>query len=237
VRVLVDAGLSARDLGRRLDACGVVPESIAFILLSHEHNDHTRGVERFSRIHGVPVACTGPTLAAMDLSPVHLARWIPVETGVIAEIESVLVDSFPVPHDAADPVGFVLESGDVRVGLATDLGHATTLVTERLRGCHVLVIEANHDPGMLREGPYPWHLKQRVGGRLGHLSNPETASLLRKVADDGCRAVVLAHLSEKNNTHALARTAASRALADAGNVRVEMRVARQRRPSAPVIVG
>ena len=130
----------------------------------------------------------------------------------------------------------MLEARGVRVGFATDLGHVTTLVAERLRGCNAMVVEFNHDPVMLRDGPYPWQLKQRVAGRLGHLSNSEAAGLLRRAAGDDCRGVVLAHLSEKNNTHALARAEAARALADAGRRRVELRVARQRRPTAELVL-
>ncbi len=235
-RVLVDAGLSARDLERRLRAVGIEPGSIAAILLSHEHHDHARGAERFSVRHRVPVACSRSTLAAMNLSHVHLAGFVPLETGTPRVIDGVEIVPFAVPHDAADPVGFVVGGEGVRVGIATDLGQATTLVRERLRGCHILVVEANHDEHMLLDGPYPWHLKQRVGGSLGHLSNAESAEMLRDAVDDRCQAVVLAHLSEKNNTPALARAAAARALAEAGRHRIQMRVATQTRPATPVVL-
>jgi phosphoribosyl 1,2-cyclic phosphodiesterase len=121
--------------------------------------------------------------------------------------------------------------------VATDLGHATTLVVERLRGCEALIVESNHDQRMLRDGPYPWHLKQRVAGRMGHLSNDEAASLIRAAAGPDCRAVVLAHLSEKNNTPELARGAAARALESVGARRVTMRVAQGRRPTPAVELG
>ncbi len=233
-RWLVDAGLSARDLAARLEGVGVAPPGLSGILVTHEHHDHARGLERFSTRHRVPVFSGYRTLEALNLSPRHLAAWHPLETGAIHDLGDVAVSPFPVPHDAEDPVGFVLESRGVRVGVTTDLGHVTALVVERLRGCHVLVVEANHDGGMLERGPYPWPLKQRVGGRLGHLSNDEAAGLLARAADDACRAVILAHLSENNNTAALARRAASTALADAGRRRVEMRVAERRRPTAAV---
>jgi phosphoribosyl 1,2-cyclic phosphodiesterase len=145
-----------------------------------------------------------------------------------------MVDPFSVPHDAANPVGFVLAADGVRVGIATDLGHATNLVVQRLRGCHVLVVEANHDDDMLVRGPYPWALKQRISGRLGHLSNEEAATLLVAVADDDCQAVILAHLSESNNTAALARKAVASALARAGRHRYAMRVAERRLPTPAV---
>jgi len=234
--LLIDAGLAARDLALRLAAVGVVPERVTAILMSHEHHDHARGVERFSVRHRVPVLSTPETLAALNLAPRHLAAWHPFDPGTAFEIEEVRVDPFAVPHDAENPVGFVLEGSGVRVGVATDLGHATTLVIERLTGCHALLVEANHDDDLLARGPYPWALKQRIGGRLGHLSNNEAARLLSLVAGDDCSAVILAHLSEKNNAPALARARVASELARAGRRRYEMRVADRRKPTAEVVL-
>ena len=124
----------------------------------------------------------------------------------------------------------------MRVGIAVDLGHATTLVRERLRGCEVLMIESNHDEVMLRDGPYPWHLKQRVRGRMGHLSNHEAAALLRRTVEEDCRAVVLAHLSLKNNTRRLVRSTAETALSGSRGKRVQMRIASARAITPPVIL-
>ncbi len=235
-RVLVDAGIAARTLAERLRAVGVEPSSISAILISHEHHDHACGVARFSSRERVPVLSTHETLEALELSPAHLAEWRPIEPGRKVDLGTVAVDAFEIPHDAARPVGFVVEGEGVRVGIATDLGHATTVVIERLRGCHVLVLEANHDDAMLQNGPYPWHLKQRVGGRMGHLSNEEAARVVERVTDDACRGVVLAHLSERNNTPTLARDAVARALARAGHRRVEMRIAAARRPTPPLVL-
>lgn len=236
IRLLVDAGLSARGLTARLEAIGVAPTSLTAVVLTHEHGDHARGVERFSNQHRVPVICGAKTLAALDLSPRHLAAWQPLPEAEPLDLGEVRLEAFPVPHDAAHPVGLVIHGEGLRVGIATDLGHMTTLVLERLRGCHVLMVEANHDDALLRDGPYPWHLKQRVSGRLGHLSNHEAAELLSQAADDACRAVVLAHLSERNNTPALARQVCSQALARAGRQRIEMRLARASHPTPPVVL-
>jgi phosphoribosyl 1,2-cyclic phosphodiesterase len=233
-RLLIDAGLSARALGQRLEAVGVSPASVDAILLSHEHSDHTRGAEIFSKKHGATVVCSVETLEAMDRSPRHYQGWMALPDGVALEIGDVTVDHFPIPHDAARPVGFRLRAEGLCVGVATDLGHATTLVIERLRGCHMLMIESNHDEEMLRNGPYPWQLKQRVSGRMGHLSNDETAALIREVVSEDCGAVVLAHLSEKNNTPELARRCAASALARAGARRAAMRVASAVRPTPAV---
>lgn len=223
-RLLVDAGLSAKELACRLEAAGADPAKIDGVLLSHEHVDHTRGVDRFSRKHGVPVFCSVDTLEAMDRSPVHFASWHPLAQGECLDLGTVTVEPFPVPHDAVRPVGFVLRAEGLQVGIATDLGHVTAEVVERLRGCDVLMIESNHDDRMLMEGPYPWHLKRRVSGMYGHLSNREAAAVLLDTVRAGCRAVVLAHLSEKNNTPELARRAADAALG-AARMEVQLRVA------------
>lgn len=233
MRLLVEAGLSCRQLARRLEAVGVDPHRIDGLLLSHEHADHARGAERFSVTYGVPLICSIQTLEALDGSPAHFAGWHPLGPE-ICDLGGIRVESFPVPHDAAAPLGFVLHGEGLRIGIATDLGHATTLVRERLRGCHLLMIEANHDDRMLRDGPYPWPLKQRVAGRLGHLSNREAAQILVETVDGECQAVVLAHLSEHNNTPALARQAAGRALACGPGKRVALRVAVADRPT-PVV--
>jgi len=230
-RLLVDAGLSARELGRRLGQISVPPATVDGILLSHEHNDHARGAERFSRLHGIPVICSVETLEAMDRSPTHFAAWQPLAPGLKLALGEIEIESFPVPHDAADPLGFVLHGAGVRVGIATDLGHVSTLVVERLRGCQVLMIESNHDDRMLQQGPYSWQLKQRVSGRLGHLSNREAAALLHETVDEECRTVVLAHLSEKNNTRELAQRSARSAI---GHRRPEIRVAMPDAPMRPV---
>jgi phosphoribosyl 1,2-cyclic phosphodiesterase len=236
-RLLVDAGLAARTLARRLAAIGVEPRTLAGILVSHEHGDHASGVERFSTRFGVPVHAAYETLAALDLSYVHVCGFTPFLPGQPFEVGDVVVDPFPVPHDAALPVGFVLTRDGMRVGVATDLGHATTLVVERLRGCDVLVIESNYDPDMLRDGPYPWALKQRVAGRTGHLSNAAAADLIADVVDERLKAIVLAHLSEHNNTPELARRTAAAALARTPGCRAAMRVATRRGATPAIVIG
>lgn len=182
----------------------------------------------------MPLVCSHETLDALDLGPAQVAEWQPLPEAQALDLGAVRVEAFPVPHDAARPVGFVLHGEGLRVGIATDLGHATTLVAERLRGCQLVMLESNHDTRMLQEGPYPWHLKQRVSSRMGHLSNAEAAALLARVVDDECRAVVLAHLSEKNNRPRLARDCAADALQRAGSRRAAMRVALPHRPTPPL---
>jgi len=233
-RVLVDAGLPPRELCTRLAALDVAPGDLDAIVLSHEHQDHVRGAQKFSMKFGVPVAASWETLEAMDRSPQAFAGWIDLPVGGEVRIGEVSVTSFPVPHDAASPVGFVIASNGTRVGIATDLGHATPEIVERLAGCDVLMLESNYDSLLLRDGPYPWRLKERVSGPSGHLSNAESASLIKHTVGERCRCVVLAHISEKNNTPELARASARRALHATGRDDIELKVARYDRSLEPL---
>jgi phosphoribosyl 1,2-cyclic phosphodiesterase len=229
-RLLVDSGLSCRQLALRLEQIGVEPATVDWIVLSHEHEDHVRGAELLSRTHGVPVLSSMQTLEAMDRSPVHFADWQPFVPRPF-DLGDVRVELFPVPHDAVAPVGFVLRGAGLRIGFATDLGHVTDVVRDRLRGCHVQMIESNHDEVMLREGAYPWSLKDRIAGRQGHLSNREAAEGLAETVDGECRAVVLLHLSEHNNAPALAVETVARALKRDRGRQVEIHVASAHRPT------
>ncbi len=235
-RLLLDAGLGVKELVARLDRCGIDPVTIDAILLSHEHQDHVRGAWKLSRRFGIPVAASWATLTGMDRAPQAFAGWIDLPVDRRVRIGDTTVVAFPVPHDAAAPVGFLLEGQRVRVGVATDLGHATPQIAARLAGCDLLMIESNHDPLLLRDGPYPWRLKDRVSGKLGHLSNSEAAALIKHSVDERCRCIVLAHLSEKNNTPELARSSALRALRARGCEQVELKIARFDRPMTPVLL-
>ncbi len=207
--LLVDAGLSARETLRRLKELGRDPARVEAILVTHEHIDHARGVRVLARQLGVPVRGTAGTLDALP-EEVPGARELP--SGESERMGGFTVSPFSLPHDAADPVGFVLEAGGVRVGVATDLGCVTGLARERLAGCGALVLESNHDERMLMEGPYPWHLKQRIRSRRGHLSNGDAAEMLAGLWHRRLRAVVLAHLSETNNLPRLALEGARAAM-------------------------
>lgn len=197
-RLLVDAGCSGREILDRLGRIGIDPTTLNAILVSHEHGDHIRGVGTLARRLKIPVLISYPTHAE---SKGHFAKvsLLEFESGYSFAFRDIQIDPFPITHDACDPVGFVIESGEGRVGIATDLGHATRLVKEKLKQCRTLVIEANHDEEMLLNGPYPWHLKQRIRSRHGHLSNSESVALLEEVIHEGLAALFLAHLSEVNN--------------------------------------
>lgn len=297
-RILVDAGLSCRELIKRMRAAGEQPEALDAILITHEHQDHVQGMAVTARKLGIPVYLTEPTHRAWVrwMTPqkrITYAEWIeqrkaslqrspdsvqenkqgsgnseqglercdPIAAGparcsaditaepdaeekaaveeAIAEtaasperdptslpsveyfrsgngfrIGDIAVTPFTIPHDAADPVGFVFEADGVRIAIATDLGYMPSNVSVQLRRCDVLMLESNHDVDMLRDGPYPWSVKQRVMSRVGHLSNDAAAEFLAKGYDGGAAYVVLAHLSENNNLPELARISAERALRD-----------------------
>ncbi len=211
-RILVDAGLSAREICRRLEYVGAAPDSIDALLVTHEHSDHIRGLGPLARRLKLPVFLH--TEVAGTLKDVGVpANVREFEEGQEFLIGDLAIRSFPITHDARSPVGFVVDSARGKLGIATDLGIATRLVAERLTACRALVLESNHDEDLLRDGPYPWQLKQRVSGKHGHLSNRDSAELLRGLLWDGLEAVLLAHLSETNNSAELARSVAAETLA------------------------
>lgn len=195
--VLIDAGLSARELVRRMGLVAVDPHRIEAILVTHEHTDHNRGVRALARRLKIPVHGTAGTLAATDLSADVISHV--VKCGEAGTVGPFTIQPFSTPHDAADPVGYIVEQNGIKVGIATDLGYCTGLVQERLAGADAVIVESNHDEKMLMEGPYPWFLKQRVRSRTGHLSNDAAAGFLGRIHHTGLQHVILAHLSEVNN--------------------------------------
>ncbi|HEX9861296.1 MAG TPA: MBL fold metallo-hydrolase [Nitrospirota bacterium] len=228
-RILVDAGLSKREIRGRLARIGVTPEQISGIVVSHEHADHIKGVGVMARGFGIPVYMTGRTLSS---TYGRLGNGIEVREfgpGEPFQVGDIYVEPFSTPHDAADPAGFAFHHGGVKLGFATDLGYATRLVIERLKGSDMLFIESNHDPVMLKEGPYPWMLKQRVAGKEGHLSNDDAGRLLGELLHPGLMHVVLAHLSETNNLPELAYNTTRDVLTGKSSEHVRLSVAMQDR--------
>jgi len=277
-RILVDAGLSCRELFRRMRAAGEDPETLDAIIITHEHSDHINGLSVTARKLGIPVYFTegthrawmrwlsprrqmtyaqwleqcrkqaaerqaegdaaqceadpdeadlaGETIAVETVvpeaapeapaAPAKDPTWLPrveyFQAGQPFEIGDIAVSPFTIPHDAADPVGFVFRAEGIRMALATDLGYIPPNVKAQLKGVHLLLLESNHDLEMLRDGPYPWSVKQRVLSRVGHLSNDAAAEFLENEYDGQAAYVILGHLSESNNLPALARVAAERAL-------------------------
>jgi phosphoribosyl 1,2-cyclic phosphodiesterase len=235
--VMIDAGFSGRDLERRLEEAGVAPGTLAAMVITHDHGDHTRGMGILARRFKVPLYLTERTRhACQDLlngqEQVHAYRSSqPFRVGPFE------VEPFLTVHDAADPVAISIRHVDTgsRMGIATDLGRPTAAVRARLAGCHVLILEANHDEAMLWSGPYPWSVKQRIAGSHGHLSNRASADLVRELHHPGLCAVVLAHISEHANDRNLARDVAQEALRRI-RYRGVLHVARQDRPLEPLDV-
>jgi phosphoribosyl 1,2-cyclic phosphodiesterase len=264
-RILVDAGLSCREILRRMHIAGEDPRTLDAILITHEHQDHVQGVAVLARKLGIPVYFTEMThrawirwlrpakrttyaewlrqrqegaaaasgegsntsiavataeetelceAASVERDPAALPSVAYFEAGKRFVVGDIDVEPFTIPHDAADPVGFVFEGEGVRIGFATDLGYMPANARQALRRCDLLMLESNHDTEMLRDGPYPWSVKQRVMSRVGHLSNEAAAEFLERNYDGQAAYVILAHLSESNNLPALARVSAERALRD-----------------------
>jgi phosphoribosyl 1,2-cyclic phosphodiesterase len=233
-RVLVDAGLSGRELAGRLEAIGVDPARINGIVITHEHADHIRGAGPFSRRFRVPLFLNRKTRnRSMDVIG-DIETPLPLTTGMPVAIHDLTIETFTKCHDAADPIGLVLSCDGTRIGLITDLGRSTRLVEDRLRGCRALIIEFNHDVDMLEQGPYPLALKRRIRGPEGHLSNDEGAALLESLAHEDLDHVVLAHLSEINNDPQRALDAALGALDRRGRANVNLQISLQNEP-CPVI--
>jgi phosphoribosyl 1,2-cyclic phosphodiesterase len=209
--ILVDVGLSGRETARRLRECGLEPEQITAIVISHEHGDHCRGVTPFVKRLELPVFMTEAAYGAAGLSlPAERLRRI--ESGVGFAIGKIELTPFAVPHDSEDPIGLTIEKDGVKLAIVLDLGYVSNLVCERLKGCDGIILESNHDLNMLKVGPYPWALKQRVMSRRGHLSNDGVAEYLSNGFDGRARQILLAHLSRKNNLPEIALLSAQRAL-------------------------
>ncbi len=198
--ILLDAGLSGVEIERRLNFSGLSPENLDAILVSHEHSDHIKGVGILSRRYHLPVYMTKETEKAAHCIVGTIEETKHFQCGESLNINTLSVRPFSICHDAIDPAGFTFSHNDIKIGVATDLGVATSLVKSHLEGCTALILEANHDPTMLINGPYPWPLKQRVKGRTGHLSNSDSRMLLKELLNDHLSHVILAHLSETNNT-------------------------------------
>lgn len=226
--VLVDCGISARQTLLRMQAVGLDEGAVKAIIITHEHKDHTNGARVLAKRLRCPVMATPATWQAMG--GLESVRHQPFEAGRAFEVDGLKFRPFTVSHDAADPVGLVVSAGSARLGIATDLGIVTRLVLTRLTGCQALIVESNHDPVLLANGPYQQWLKQRVRSREGHLSNQQGAELLSRVQTKELRHVVLAHLSEINNRPELAQEASSQALERAGS-RASLHVAAQAVPS------
>jgi phosphoribosyl 1,2-cyclic phosphodiesterase len=233
-RVLVDAGLSPRQTRLRLAELGRAPENLNAILITHEHSDHITGLVGLAEKLRIPVYCNRATRdEIVRLLAVTQVEFRLFATGAGFEVGDIQVETFSIPHDAQDPVGFLLRTPAGNIGFATDLGHVTRLVTERIRAANILVLESNHDVKMLQDCLHrPWSLKQRILSRHGHLSNEAAADCTAEIMSDQLRHLYLGHLSRDCNNPDLAFRVVNQRLQNLGATHVQLQVATQAHPTA-----
>ena len=232
-RIVVDAGLSCRELIRRLNLIGRNPDCLDAVFLTHEHSDHIKGAASTARRFGATIYSNRLTLDSCEQSLKGVPCAI-VNTGEFITINDLKIRTFTKCHDAVDPMGMIFSSNSASLGIITDLGRSTLLVEEHLKGCRALIIEFNHDLEMLEQGPYPLFLKRRIKGQEGHLSNMQAGELLKTIAHEGLQKVVLAHLSMENNMPDKAFQKAKDSLAGCGFEKTEILISRQDIP-VPII--
>ena len=236
--VLVDAGLSARQLVLRLEACGIDADDLDAVLLTHEHGDHTCGLDVFCRKRRLPIYGTAHTCEMVREKMRSEVSWKVFDAGSDFRVGDLSVQSFSVPHDAVDPVGFVLSSSSASLGLLSDVGHVTGVARDHLRDVDALFVEANYDEVMLQNDTRrPWATKQRISSRHGHLSNAQAADLIAEVATERLRRVFLGHLSSDCNCPEVAAAAVADKLRQRGHTNVEVGCAKQREPLPMCEVG
>lgn len=205
-KILVDAGISMKQIKLRLGSIGVELDEVDAVITTHEHSDHTHAIKRLN----IPTYVASATTHLWKDTVNQLEEF---ESDTAFAIKDLLITPFSVPHDAIDPVGFSIEcASGIKIGVATDIGSVTALVRERLKKSDILLIEFNHDSEILLYSHYPWDLKQRIKGRLGHLSNTQASELLHEICHDGLKHLILGHLSQVNNKPEVAFQSASKVL-------------------------
>ncbi len=227
--ILIDAGFSGKELEGRLSSINRELSKVAAVCVTHEHNDHISGVGVIARRYKIPVHANSKTLEAGAKKIGKIPNYLEFETGTGVDIGSLQVRSFSVSHDTADPVGFIVSDGHTSLGYCTDTGKVSHLMAARLAGCSGLILEFNHNLDLLKQGPYPLPLQQRVRSSRGHLSNEDAANFLSGLFDEKLQIIVLAHLSEVNNRAELAEKAARDAVRQWGDT--TLTIASQKTPS------
>ena len=213
-RLLLDCGFTQNEVVKRLQKLDLIPEQIAGVLVTHEHDDHAKGAFKFAAKYNVPVWLSHGSLKMCER---YIPDFVAIQINIIDShtqfsIENIQINPYPVPHDAREPTQFTFSDGNYKLGVLTDAGSSTAHIEHMLSACDALVLECNHDLNMLENGPYAWSLKKRVGSRLGHLDNQSAAALLARLDNSKLKHIVAAHLSAKNNRADLAKNALSQAL-------------------------
>lgn len=236
--ILIDAGLSGKQICERLSKIGRSVERLSGIVISHEHTDHIKGLAVVAARYEIPVYANRHTSEAIcEMHRDKKFNFRIFQTGSAFEIGDICIHVFPVPHDGVDPVGFVIETNEGKIGFVTDLGHVPRLVMERVRSANALVVESNHDVRMLQENPHrPWSLKQRILGKHGHLSNESAAEFVEQIVSAELQHLVLAHLSEECNKPELAMNVMKRKLNEVGATHIEVQHAFQDRIARTVTI-
>jgi phosphoribosyl 1,2-cyclic phosphodiesterase len=229
--LLVDAGFSRKELLARISSCGLDASKIRALLISHEHGDHVNGARLFSDELGIPTYVTFETAVFLEKAGKLGKKKVLFETGTAFEIAEFQVRAFAVPHDATDPVGFIISSGNIKIGIATDLGHLNSLCMQRLKDCDVLVLESNHDVEMQNRSDRSQHLKRRVLGKHGHLSNDDAISAFGELVTSKTKCVFLVHLSSDCNECGLVSGLAGRKLEEMGRTDLKFVVVSQDKAS------
>ncbi|MGB7292979.1 MAG: MBL fold metallo-hydrolase [Thermodesulfobacteriota bacterium] len=228
-KILIDAGISLRQIKARLKRLDVELSDLDAVIISHEHLDHAMSIPKIEN----PAYVASTTIHLWKDKVKNLYEF---DTGSSFSIKDVLISSFSVPHDALDPVGFTVETDHRKLGIVTDIGTATGLVKERLKGSNILMIEFNHDENILRESHYPWEIKQRIMSRLGHLSNTQAANLFASLLHNELSHLLLAHLSETNNRYDIALRAASSVIDKSGADHIGISIAPRRNLGEVLII-
>ena len=231
-KVLIDAGLSGRQIKLRLEQIGVDVEDLDGVVITHEHSDHIQGLKILGGKMGLPVLCNSETARGIIGNLGLKASYKIFTTGETFQFQDLEIHPFSIQHDAADPVGFTVKVQGYKMGFCTDLGFASTLVSSHLKACDYLLLESNHDPELVQMCPRPFVYKQRVLGRAGHLSNQACGDLLAEITHPGLKHVYLAHLSQECNRESLALETVRAALQEAVHI-PEMTVAPQDVPCVP----
>ena len=233
-RLLIDAGISTGRIRAHLREMGTDLEGLHGICITHEHIDHVQALPVLQRQHPVPLFANAGTVQSIARSAKFQdLRWNIFTTGNAFDIGDFRIEPYSIPHDAFDPVGYLVHWGPVKIGMATDIGLPTALIRTRLKGCHAMVLETNHDEQMLQNADRPWSLKQRILGRQGHLSNDNAARMLVEIAGPQLQRVYLAHLSDDCNRPELARGTILRALREANLGHIEVELTHPNQASAP----
>lgn len=237
--ILIDCGVSGKQIQNSLNQINVSADEIDYILVTHEHIDHSKGVGVLSRRYDIPIVASHGTWLGMEIGEIADHNKIVFNENSQMDICGIGVTPFDTPHDAMQPKGYKFDLGDKRIAIATDIGHINQNIKDAVFGCEIVILEANYDEDMLESGPYPYHLKKRIGGEHGHLCNVEAGELACFLVENGTHTIMLAHLSKENNSENVAFSTVARIL-DLGGIKVskdvKLGIAPRYCTSAPIVI-